>query len=127
MAWFDKCAKVPWQPPNAVFKFAWPILYTLYALTIVLEWNNAISRNVLLIGLVMNLFWVPLFIINTRAALLLLMGMIVVGIMCIGLLNKSDEKTGRDGLWRHALLFSPYLAWICFAFTMNAYLAYNCI
>jgi tryptophan-rich sensory protein len=127
MAWFDKCAKVPWQPPNAVFKIVWPILYTLYVATIVLEWNNAVSRNVLLIGLAMNLLWVPLFIVNTRAALALLAGMIIVGIMCIGLLNRSDEKAGRDGLWRHSLIFGPYLAWICFAFTLNAYLAYNCI
>ena len=26
-SWFDKCIKPPWQPPNYVFKYVWPVLY----------------------------------------------------------------------------------------------------
>ena len=114
--WFDKCGKAPWQPPGIVFQIVWPILYTLYAVTILLERNNIESRNYLLLGLVLNLCWVPLFVFNVRLALLLLTCMIAVAIKCILLMK------GRIT----AYIFSPYLAWICFAWTLNAYLAWTC-
>jgi len=94
----------------------------IYALLIVLERKNATSRNILLIGLAMNLCWVPLFIVNTQAALVLLAGMIAVGVKTIIVLLGED----KEARWR-ALLFSPYLAWLCFAFTLNAYLAFTCV
>jgi len=121
MKWFDKCAKVPWQPPSIAFQIVWPILYTLYAILIILE-----PSTELIIGLIMNLCWVPLFVLNTQAALILIIGMIVVGIKTIIVLNDGDTKNGRKGFSRRALIFLPYLLWICFAFTLNAYLAYKC-
>jgi len=80
----------------------------------------------LLLGLLLNLCWVPLYIINIKAALILLFAMIVVAVKSILLLMASDKLAGRSGLWQHAFIFSPYLAWICFAFTLNAYLAIYC-
>lgn len=115
--WFDKCGKAPWQPPAIVFKVVWPILYILYALTIVLERNQTESRNYLLLGLLLNLCWVPLFVYNVRLALILLSCMIVVAVKSVLLMK------GRQS----AYIFSPYLAWICFAWTLNAYLALTCI
>lgn len=125
--WFDKCASVPWQPPPIAFKIVWPILYTLYAIIIYLERRNKTSRNLLLVGLVMNLCWVPLFVVNTRFALLLLTCMIAVAVECVIFINYGDVEKGRIGLRRHVAIFSPYLAWICFAWTLNAYLAVTCI
>lgn len=124
--WFDKCARAPWQPPPIVFKIVWPILYILYAITIYLVRHDKTSRNLLLVGLVMNLCWVPLFVANTQFALLLLTCMIAVAVECVIILNKGDMKNGRTGLGQHAAIFSPYLAWICFAWTLNAYLAVTC-
>jgi len=116
--WFDKCGrKAPWQPPSIAFKVVWPILYTLYATTILLERHEVESRNYLLLGLALNLCWVPLFIFNVRLALLLLTAMIAIGIKCVLLMK------GRNS----AYVFSPYLAWICFAWTLNAYLAVSCV
>jgi benzodiazapine receptor len=115
MSWFDKCSRVPWQPPNIVFKVVWPILYALYGLLMYLERNNKSNFNILLVGLVMNFGWVPLYAFNTRAALLLLTGMIYVGVKTIMALKGS-----------RVLIFSPYLAWLCFAWTLNAYLAVTC-
>ena len=115
--WSDKCGRAPWQPPGIVFQIVWPILYTLYAVTILLEWNQTTSRNYLLLGLALNLCWVPLFIYNARLALLLLTCMIAVAIKCILLMK------GR----RAAYVFAPYLAWISFAWTLNAYLAWSCV
>ena len=113
--WYDKCPNVPWQPPNYVFGIVWPILYALYAITFFLERNRPESRNLLLIGIAMNLAWVPLYAFNVVLALLLLSGMIYIAVKTIYALKKA-----------HILLFAPYLAWICFAWTLNAYLAVNC-
>ena len=115
--WFDKCGKAPWQPPSIAFRIVWPILYALYATTIVLERRFAESRNYLLLGLALNLCWVPLFIFNVPLALVLLTCMIAVAVKCVLLMS------GRLS----AYLFSPYLAWICFAWTLNAYLAVSCV
>ena len=117
MAWFDKCEKAPWQPPSIVFAIVWPILYTLYAIILFLQRKNVPARNILLIGLVMNLSWVPLYTMNVIAALILLLAMIAVGVKTIMALNTSLTK----------LLFSPYFLWLCFAFTLNAYTAVTCV
>ena len=114
--WFDKCGKAPWQPPPIVFKIVWPILYALYAASIVLEWGNSELRNYLLLGLLLNLCWVPLFVYEPRLALILLTLMIAVAIKCIILMQ------GRISFY----LFAPYLAWISYAWTLNAYLAVTC-
>ena len=113
--WYDKCARPPWQPPSIVFKIVWPILYVLYALVLYLEWNHAETRNYLILGLVLNLCWVPLFTANARLALLLLVAMIAVAVKSI-LLMHSPAK------W----IFVPYLVWISFASTLNAYIAVKC-
>jgi tryptophan-rich sensory protein len=113
--WYDKCPKVPWQPPNYVFGIVWPILYALYAITFFLERKQPESRNLLLIGIVMNLAWVPLYAFNVVLALFLLSGMIYIAVKTIYALKRS-----------HIILFAPYLAWICFAWTLNAYLAVTC-
>jgi tryptophan-rich sensory protein len=116
MAWFDKYTnKPPWQPPNKVFTIVWPILYTIYAVTLYLQWSNRTLRNVLLLGLVLNFCWVPVFTVNASAALALLSGMVIVGVQSLLLLKKE----GGYAVW----LFSPYVVWISFAWSLNAYIA----
>jgi tryptophan-rich sensory protein len=112
---FDTCVKPPWQPPAIAFQIVWPILYTLYAITLVLEWDRPVSRNYLLLGLVLNLCWVPLFAFNARLALVLLTLMIAVAVKCVMLMRRSSMY-----------VFLPYLAWISFAWTLNAYIALYC-
>ena len=116
MAWFDKYTdKPPWQPPNKVFTIVWPILYAIYAVTLYLQWKNVGVRNALLLGLVLNFCWVPVFTINAYAALAVLTAMIAVGVQSILLLKKQRGYA----VW----LFSPYVLWILFAWTLNAYIA----
>ncbi len=114
--WYDKCGKAPWQPPSAVFRIVWPILYALYAFALYKEWSSEETRNYLLLGLALNLCWVPAFTYNVRLALLLLTCMIAVAVKCIMLMKNKNK-------W----ILAPYLAWICFAWTLNAYLAWSCV
>ena len=116
MAWFDKYTdKPPWQPPNMVFSIVWPILYTIYAFTLYMQWSVKPVRNVLILGLALNLCWVPVFTMNAFAALALITVMIAVGIQTLLLLNKKKGYA----VW----LFSLYVVWISFAWTLNAYIA----
>jgi tryptophan-rich sensory protein len=118
MAWFDKyTVKPPWQPPNKVFTIVWPILYVIYAITLYTQWKKTPIRNALLLGLILNFSWVPVFTVNAVAALAVLTAMIIVGIQSLLLLKKE----GGYAVW----LFSPYVAWISFAWTLNAYIAYR--
>lgn len=125
--WFDKCQKAPWQPPGLVFKLVWPSLYVLYIALMILERHDSESTFYLFFGLLLNLCWVPLFTYSSRLALLLLVAMIIVGIKTMAILYKSDKENKRQGFRRRYLLFSPYLTWIVFASTLNAYIAYSCI
>ena len=116
--WFNKCKPAPWQPPAIVFRIVWPILYTLYAIVLFLERKNSNTFSILLVGLLLNLCWVPLFIYSTQLALLLLIAMILVGIKSIYLLYLSN--------YTRALLFTPYMLWLGVAFSLNAYIALTC-
>lgn len=126
MKWFEKCSRVPWQPPNYVFKVVWPILYFLYGFVCYKHWNQTKLRNTLLFGLALNLAWVPIFILNTKVALLVILAMIIVAIQTLRLLHSDDVLQGRKGLFRSAVIFSPYLAWLLFALSLNAYIVWKC-
>lgn len=112
---FDKCVKPPWQPPSYVFKFVWPVLYTIYLYTIVTHWNKVALRDVLIIGLILNLSWVPVFSKSPTFALIILSAMI-----WFALKTQNMLKGGAQ------LLFLPYTAWLTLAWTLNAYIAWKC-
>jgi len=120
MAWFDTCVRPPWQPPNYLFGIVWPILYTIYAYILFRQWGNTPIRNTLLIGLALNLSWVPTFTANPQLALGLLTAMIYVAVITQRVLYTSKSAKLQ---W---LLFSPYTAWLLFAWTLNAYIAAYC-
>ena len=79
-----------------------------------MQWDTR-ARTPLIVGLIMNFFWVPLFTVSARASLVLLTGMIIVTVKTIYVLDAQN-----------AYIFSPYLMWISFAWTLNAYLAVRC-
>ena len=112
---FDTCVRPPWQPPNYIFKYVWPVLYVIYFYTVLAQWNNRALRDILIVGLVLNLSWVPVFSKNPTFALGILSAMI-----WLAWRTQSMLKGGAR------LLFLPYTAWIMFAWTLNAYIAWNC-
>lgn len=113
---FDTCVRPPWQPPSYVFQYVWPVLYGLYIYTLLSQWNNTRLRDILIIGLVLNISWVPVFAKNSAFALAILTAMILLAL--------QTQKSLRT--WVAQLLFAPYTAWLLFAWTLNAYIAWNC-
>ena len=72
-------------------------------------------RDILIIGLILNLSWVPVFSKSPTFALIILSAMI-----WFALKTQSMLKGGAQ------LLFLPYTAWLILAWTLNAYIAWKC-
>lgn len=113
---FDTCVRPPWQPPNYVFQYVWPVLYVLYLYTLWSQWNNTQLRDILIIGLVLNIFWVPVFTKNKLFALGILSVMVWLALRTSAALTTLTSQ----------LLFGPYTVWLLLAWTLNAYIAWNC-
>lgn len=116
---FDKCTRAPWQPPNFVFPIVWIYLYTLYIIILNKTWKSKSSRLSLIIGLLSNLLWIPMFLYNSKSALIVLAGMIYVAF-------DSSRRLELDGYHTLNNWFYTYIAWLIFAFTLNLYIALKC-
>ena len=116
---FDKCTRAPWQPPKFVFPIVWTFLYTLYIIILNKTWKSESSRGSLIIGLILNLAWIPIFLFNSKAALIVLAGMIYVAF-------DTSRRLELDGYHTLNNWFYTYIAWLIFAFTLNLYIALKC-
>ena len=118
---FRKWPTPPWQPPAVAFRIVWPILYVIYFSTMVMSWYTAPVFYALALGLVMNFLWVPVFFHSPAASLLLLSGMVTIA-------GVSEQRlaaacAGGELPTYSRVLMWPYLAWLCFAWTLNAWVA----
>jgi tryptophan-rich sensory protein len=117
--WFAALEKPAAMPPAWVFPVAWTILYIMIglALAIVLHARGARGRGVavgvFVAQLLLNYSWSPLFFAmhETRAALVLILAMLVLAVAAAVLFGKIRRAAG--------LLMLPYLAWLAFAGYLN--------
>jgi benzodiazapine receptor len=116
---FDKCTRAPWQPPKFVFPIVWTFLYTLYIIILNKTWKSESSRGSLIIGLILNLAWIPIFYFNSKA------GLAVIAVM-IGVAFDTSRRLELDGYHTLNNWFYSYIAWLIFAFTLNLYIALKC-
>lgn len=116
---FDKCTRAPWQPPKFVFPIVWTFLYTLYIIILNKTWKSESSRGSLIIGLILNLAWIPIFYFNSKA------GLAVIAVM-IGVAFDTSRRLELDGYHTLNNWFYTYIAWLIFAFTINLYIALKC-
>lgn len=117
--WFAGLVKPDLYPPPAVFGIVWSILFLLIGLSLALvasAWGAA-GR-----GLALGVFAVQFLITQSWSAVFFGMqdmqgGLIVIGVAAVLLLASIAL------FWRvrrgAALLLVPYLAWVCFAGTLN--------
>lgn len=118
-AWFDALQKPAIMPPGWMFGVAWTILYILlgFALALVLHARGARGRGLALglfvLQLLLNYAWSPLFFAyhEVDAALWTILAMIVISAVAALLFWRIRRSAG--------LLMLPYLAWLCFAATLN--------
>lgn len=117
--WFAALRKPAIMPPGWVFGLAWPILYTMlgFALALLIQARGSPWRPAaiwaLLVALLLNLAWSPLFFAAHRIqAALWLIGAMFAAAAVAALLSARVRRSA-------ALLMLPYLAWLIFAGTLN--------
>jgi len=121
--WYDGLVKAPWNPPGWVFGPAWTVLYTLMAVAAWLVartgFDNSGVRAALILYAVqlgLNLAWSLLFFAARSPgwALVDIIALDVLVAVTMVAFWKIDALAG----W----LLVPYLAWILFATSLNAWI-----
>ncbi|MEP9349765.1 TspO/MBR family protein [Xanthobacter sp. KR7-225] len=122
--WYQGLAKPAWTPPNQVFPIAWTTLYALMAVTLFRLWGRPPGTPgrkraiaLFLAQLALNAVWSPVFFALHAPwpALVIVLALLVTLAMAMRAALAVDKVAG----W----LLLPYLAWVCYASTLNAAIA----
>lgn len=121
--WYAALDKAPWNPPSWVFAPVWTTLYVLMALAAWFVWRRGgwrfqrVPLTLFLVQLTLNLAWSPLFFTAREPGLALL------DLAALWLLLLWTMRAFARVLPLTAWLLAPYLAWVTYAATLNAWVA----
>jgi benzodiazapine receptor len=122
-SWYQSLNLAPWTPPGWVFGAAWTTIMLLFSvyMTVVFKENPTRSNKIIYaIHLLLNIGWNPVFF----QMHLIFPGLIVLAALFLVLLVTHNKNFGWYN-WK-TLLITPYLVWLCIAFSLNLYtLIYN--
>jgi translocator protein len=123
--WYDGLDRPPWNPPSWVFGPAWTVLYVLMAVAAWLVARegldaSSVRRALALYGvqLALNLAWSLVFFGLRRPGAALVV--IVLLLVAIAATAAAFHEVSPLAAW----LLAPYLAWVAFAATLNAWIAF---
>ena len=124
--WYNSLKRSPLSPPDYVFGIVWPILYALMFIALFLVWTNkkcfpyCSPITFFAVHFFFNTIWTTIFFKWQMPKLALLDLTLVLGLVAVSYGHfYKIRKTA-------AYLLIPYLAWLCFAFYLNLYVAiYN--
>lgn len=117
--WFAALEKPALYPPPLAFPIVWSVLYILMgvALALVCAARGARGRGTAVVAfaaqLLVNLAWSPVFFTwhQITLALAVIVALLVLLVITIALFWRVRRLA--------ALLLLPYLAWVCFASSLN--------
>lgn len=117
--WFDALQKPAIMPPGWVFGAAWTALYILLGLAVALILHargargRGLAVTLFVVQLALNYAWSPIFFAyhEVGAAFWTILAMIAISAVTAALFWRIRRPAG--------LLMLPYLAWLCFAATLN--------
>lgn len=118
-SWYTTLDKPFWTPPNLAFPIAWTLLYTLMGISLWLVWQKTKEWSVYIpfaVQLALNFFW-SLFFFGWQSPLLGLIDIVLLVaaiVWTIRTFTPYSQTAGR--------LLIPYLAWVVYASTLNAYI-----
>jgi len=121
--WYAALAKPPFTPPSWLFAPAWITLYVLMGISASLVWRVGLDQKqvrtaliLFLVQLVLNALWsVAFFGLQSPLG-----GIIVIVLLWVAILL-TILRFFRISTAAAALLV-PYIAWVTFAATLNAYI-----
>lgn len=128
--WYADAAKVPWNPPNAVFGPVWSVLYVMIAAAGWLLWRSGYRRaganaarlplTLFFVQLALNAAWTPVFFAGYPAvgpvAWWLALGTILLLFATVVWCLATAHRWSRAATW----LLVPYALWIAYATSLNA-------
>ncbi len=128
--WFATADMPPWTPPKMMFGPVWTVLYIAMAVAAWLVWRRGAaltSRPLKLYWgqLALNLAWTPLFfgLYPVLGSLALWLGLAVILALMVAVtitvMNFGPVSTTAG------ILLLPYLSWVIFSGTLNAWAAAN--
>lgn len=114
--WYRSLAKPPFNPPNWVFAPVWSVLYVVIGLVGARTWlafRRGVAMRLWFAQLLFNFAWSPAFFgyRDPAAALIIVIALLISVAGFIFASWRQDRAA--------ALLFLPYLAWVCFAAALN--------
>ncbi|MDD2960956.1 MAG: tryptophan-rich sensory protein [Muribaculaceae bacterium] len=120
-SWYPMLIKSPLTPPGYVFGIVWTVLYVCIGVSMGLLLSLNIKKKIALITfglmqLVLNLVWSFVFFKyqSPLGGLIVIIFLDIVVAYYIALAFKVAKYV--------ALLFVPYLLWLCFATYLNGYI-----
>jgi tryptophan-rich sensory protein len=116
MAWYSTLAKSPLTPPGYAFGIIWPILYGLMTFAAWLVWRTGYSLKLFWAHLVLNFAWS--FVFFSGHFLLASQIMLVVILAMVAIMAHRFYAQNKTA----GLLLLPYIAWLCFASYLNAFI-----
>ena len=119
--WYEALNKAPWTPPNIAFPIAWASLYVMIAVAgywasishdrgLIRLWYAQLGVNAAWSWVFFGQHWAWAALINLLLLLLLVIWFVFRG-----------AKSSR----RASVFMLPYLAWLCLATSLNAYIVVN--
>lgn len=116
--WYQQLNKSALTPPGYVFGVVWPILYVLMA--IATSRTFAAVAPLFFIQLMLNALWSWLFF-AAQMPLVALLDIIIL-IALNGIIARNMYRADKLS----ALIYTPYILWLCFAAYLNlAIVIYN--
>ena len=117
--WFAALHKPAFEPPGWAFPVAWTLLYIALGLALgwLIEARSRRKSTVLTLfttQMALNLIWSPLFFRLHQVGPALVVILVMIALTLATMLAAWRVRAGA------ALLMAPYLAWLCFAATLNA-------
>lgn len=121
-AWYRSLDEAPWNPPGWAFGVAWSVLYVMMAVAAWLVLRQGLGRPVVraglslhLLQLALNLAWTGIFFGAQRPGLALvdLVALTVV----VAAMAVAFSRVSLVAAWLQA----PYLVWLLFAASLNAW------
>lgn len=121
--WYRSLIKPAWNPPSWVFGPVWTTLYALMAIAAWRVWRRGgwaaqgTALRLFLLQLLLNFGWSIVFFRFQQVELAL----VDIGVMwvLIVLTIRAFARAERPAAW----LLVPYLAWVSYAFSLNAAIA----
>ncbi|ARF08262.1 TspO/MBR family protein [Catovirus CTV1] len=115
-SWYNSINRSPLTPPNYIFPIAWTILYLIISYSISQSINSPLFYF-WMFNIALNIMWTPIFFHYNNSVL----SAVVIGLMIASLLYilYNYYQTDKTLFYMNLL----YLAWLCFAFYLNFYVA----